>query len=87
MAKNETVVKVIDGDTFQTKTRIIRLTNVDTPEKGQKGYQDAKQALKDLIQGEIVTITTKGKDSYGRSLGDVKINGHSVNKAMKKHEK
>jgi len=46
MAK-EKVIKVVDGDTFYTSRRKIpiRLANVDTPEKGQKGYGAAKLKL------------------------------------------
>ena len=45
MARKEKVTKVIDGDTFMTDKRKnpVRLANVDTPEKRQPGYQDAKK--------------------------------------------
>lgn len=61
MPRNERVKKIIAGDTFTTNMRkyAVRLTNVDTPEKGQIGYGKAKKALRDLIQGETVTIDTK----------------------------
>lgn len=89
MARKEKVTKVIDGDTFMTKSRKhpVRLANVDTPEKRQPGYQDAKKALQNLIQGEEVTIDTKARDTYRRSVAKVKIGNKSVNKAMKSFEK
>lgn len=84
MARKEKVTKVIDGDTFETASRKnpVRLANVDAPEKGQPGAGTAKEALRNLIQGEEVTIDTVARDSYGRSVANVKAGGKSVNKAM-----
>ncbi len=89
MAKKEKVTKVIDGDTFMTGSRknAVRLSNVDTPEKGQSGYNTAKTALTKLIQGKEVSIDTKAHDKYGRSVANVKIGTRSVNRAMKSYEK
>ena len=68
--RKETVTKVIDGDTFYTSVRKkpVRLANVDTPEKRQPGYQNAKKALQNLIQGEKVTVNTKAHDVYGNGV-------------------
>ncbi len=89
MARKEKVTKVIDGDTFMTdkKKNPVRLANVDTPEKRQPGYQNAKNELKNLIEGEEVTIETKARDKYGRSVANVKVGRKSVNSAMKSHKK
>lgn len=89
MARKETVTKVIDGDTFITKSRknSVRLANVDTPEKGQSGFVKAKNALNKMIAGEEVTIDTKARDKYGRSVANVKLGNKSINNAMKKHGK
>jgi endonuclease YncB( thermonuclease family) len=89
MPRNEKVTKVIDGDTFRTNMRkhSVRLANVDTPEKNQAGYSKAKKALQNLIQGETVTIDTKARDIYNRSVANVKINNKSVNNAMRKYKK
>lgn len=89
MPRKEKVTKVLDGDTFKTGSRKnpVRLANVDTPEKGQPGYQQAKQALEGIVGGKEVVIDTKARDSYGRSVANVKVGGKSVNKAMKRHEK
>ncbi len=85
MARKEKVTKVIDGDTFETASRKnpVRLANVDAPEKGQPGAGKATEALRNLIQGEEVTIYTLASYRYGRSLANVKARGKSVNKAMK----
>jgi len=89
MARKEKVTKVLDGDTFMTTSRKhpVRLANVDTPEKGEKGYGNAKRALQNLIGGEEVNIDTKARDPYRRSVANVKLGNKSVNKAMKKHSK
>jgi endonuclease YncB( thermonuclease family) len=89
MPIKEKVTKVIDGDTFLTNRRKhpVRLANIDTPEKGQSGYSDAKKALQDLIGGQEVIIDTKARDKFNRSVANVKIGNKSVNKAMKDFEK
>lgn len=89
MPRKERVTRVIDGDTFETasRKRPVRLAGVDTPEKGQPGYRQAKDALARMIEGETVSIDPKARDSYGRTVANVKHGRRSVNKAMKKHGK
>lgn len=85
MARKEKVTKVVDGDTFQTASRKnpVRLANVDAPEKGQSGATKATQALRNIVRGKQVTIDTVARDSYGRSVANVRVGGKSVNKAMR----
>lgn len=89
MARKEKVAKVIDGDTFMTDIRKkpVRLAEVDTPEKGQPGYIQAKKELQKMIEGEEVIINTVARDSYGRSVAKVRKGNKSVNKAMQKFKK
>jgi len=90
MAKRkETVTRVIDGDTFLTKSRkhAVRLANVDAPEKGRKGGSKATQRLKSLIQGKKVEVNTVARDTYGRSVATVMVGRKSVNKAMNRRLK
>ena len=86
MARKEIVTRVIDGDTFETGSRKnpVRLANVDAPEKGQRGAPAATQALRQLIQGQTVSIDTVARDTYGRSVAKVKVGGKSVNAAMRR---
>ena len=62
MVKKEVVTKVIDGDTFETNIRKkpVRLANVDTPEKRQPGYQQAKKALEEEILGRHKEVDISG---------------------------
>ncbi len=84
MPRKEKVTKIIDGDTFETASRRhpVRLANVDAPEKGEPGGASATRALRDMIEGERVTIETVARDKYGRSVARVKAKGKSVNRAM-----
>lgn len=84
------VTNVIDGDTFQyynstTYTyEIVRLLCIDTPEKGEEGYEEAKTFLESLILGKQVTLTSSltNKDTYGRLLRYVYIDNKFVNKEL-----
>ncbi len=87
--RKETVTKVIDGDTFLTSVRKkpVLLSNVDTLEKRQAGYQNAKKALEKMILNQKITVDTKARDVYGRAVARVKVGPRSVNNAMKKYQK
>ena len=85
MPIKERVTRAIDRDTFETGSRRhpVRLANVDSPEKGQRGGAAATNALKNLIAGETVSVDTVARDKYGRSVANVKVGRQSVNKAMR----
>lgn len=68
------VQSVVDGDTFKVRNRVsgsqyIRVSGVNAPEKGQRGYLSAKKDLS-KIKGKTVTLRPKAK-SYGRTVADV----------------
>ena len=86
MSRNERVTDVIDGDTFKTGSRknSIRLANVNAPEKGSPGAVKATQALREIINGEVVSVETVARDKYGRSVATVKVGNRSVNAAMRR---
>lgn len=76
------VAYVVDGDTFAitandtgAATR-VRILEIDTPETGQCGSEEATNALRELLPpGTQVTLTqdqhTPSQDKYGRALGYV----------------
>ncbi len=75
MPRKEKVTKVIDGDTFMTDKRKnpVRLANVDTPEKRQPGYQNAKKELEKLVADQEVSIDTIARDKYVVPLPKLKL--------------
>jgi micrococcal nuclease len=74
------VSRVIDGDTIETELGKIRLLGINTPEKKQPYYQEAKNFLINQIQGNQVQLELHGKDKYGRYLGYVFYNNELINK-------
>jgi micrococcal nuclease len=76
------VVKVVDGDTIKLASgREIRLLGIDTPEKGQPYYNEAKDFLERLILGKKVRLEkdVTNKDKYGRYLRYVFLKNIFVN--------
>lgn len=62
---------VVDGDTVYLRDgRKVRLLGVNTPERGQPFYDEAKQFLTDAGLGQAVRIETdvQSHDRYGRLL-------------------
>ncbi len=79
------VTEVIDGDTFQINNgETIRLLCVDTPEKNQEGYEEAREFLESMILGREVILNSSvtDKDIYNRSLRYVYVNDSFVNKMI-----
>jgi micrococcal nuclease len=66
---------VKDGDTIhilhKKKDIKVRLNEIDCPELGQDFGQKAKQMTSNLCFGKEVTLIIKGKDHFGRTLGDI----------------
>ncbi|KAF0101162.1 MAG: micrococcal nuclease-like nuclease [bacterium] len=70
------VIHIVDGDTFDVLdaahvTHRIRVSCMDTPEKGQAFYRRAKDALADLISGQMVMVEYYKDDRYRRHIGEV----------------
>lgn len=82
-AAAETGCRVIDGDTLRCGRERIRVQGVDTPEKGQPGYDAAKQRLRELTDGKRLRIDRVAKDRYGRTVGKVTVDGMDVGKRLK----
>ena len=81
------VVKVVDGDTLYvldaTKTRHkIRLSGIDTPERGQPFGAKAKQHLLELVGAKPVTVAWSKHDRYRRIVGKVLYENRDINLAM-----
>lgn len=77
------VTKVIDGDTLDINGIRIRLAIVDTPERGQAGFDKAKNFVESLClgkKGELdVDNGQRRGDRYGREVGVVYCDGVNIN--------
>jgi len=65
------VKRVIDGDTFELADGdIVRLLGIDAPEEKDCYYEEAKEALKNLVEGKEVELRkdVTGVDDFGRLL-------------------
>ena len=75
------VDRIIDGDTIESNGTKIRLLGINTPERGEKYYKEAKEFLGELILNETVQLEF-GKDRidrYGRTLAYIFYNGENIN--------
>ena len=76
-----TIVNVVDGDTcdilldlgysVKIKTR-FRLASINTPERGQPGWQEATDFLRGFVGVPVIVQSTK-LDKYGRFLAEIFI--------------
>jgi len=73
------VTKVVDGDTIDSSLGKIRLLGINTPEKKQPYYEEARDNLKSLIEGKVVEIRSSGRDKYDRILAYVYLDGKLIN--------
>jgi len=77
------VVAVSDGDTItvldESKEQYkIRLMGIDAPEKKQAYGQRSKESLSDLVYLKDVDVTWSKHDRYGRTVGQVSVDGTDI---------
>ncbi|HJT83611.1 MAG TPA: hypothetical protein VJ697_03925, partial [Nitrososphaeraceae archaeon] len=67
------VTHIVDGDTLDINDNRIRLSLVNTPERGQKGYMEAKKFVQDICLNKKAQIDIddgqRRGDRYGRDIG------------------
>lgn len=76
------VARVIDGDTVELTTgERVRLLGMDADEMGGKCYEEARDRLKELIEGKEVILErdVTDKDRYGRLLRYIFVDDTFVN--------
>lgn len=78
-----TVAKVWDGDTFDLKngTR-VRLLDVESPEIGLCGSEEAKHRLEELVLGKFVTVKELTYEPNNRDNGLVYQGNQLINEIM-----
>jgi micrococcal nuclease len=77
------VTRVSDGDTLwvkvgEAKPIKLRLQGIDAPERCQLWGVQAKAALEAKVLHQRVRITTRAKDDYQRTLGNVFLGSADV---------
>jgi len=80
------VTHVVDGDTLDINGIRIRLSLVDTPERGQPGFKEAKEFVNSHClgkKGELdVDNGQRRGDRFGREIGVVYCDGINVNEKL-----
>jgi endonuclease YncB( thermonuclease family) len=80
------LVKVVDGDTIDVSNSAgavtrIRPVGINTPERGQCGFTEATQKLKELIGNQEIILELAGTDDvdkFGRLLRYIEVGGEDV---------
>tara|TARA_Y100000034_G_C6800983_1_gene359267 strand:+ start:277 stop:771 length:495 start_codon:yes stop_codon:yes gene_type:complete len=74
------VNRVIDGDTLVCDNETIRLLGIDTPERGEHLYQEAKEYIMIVEEKEILILRDwDDKGKYGRDLRYIFYNDRLIN--------
>ena len=80
------ITRVIDGDTLLIDQTTIRLSLVNSPERDERGYQEAKDFALTVcpigVNAEFVEDTWQPVDKYGRSIGLVYCNDMLLNEFL-----
>jgi len=75
-----TIVNVVDGDTIDVRLDLgfrifidqrVRLYGVNTPERGQPGYNEAKKFVSKYVGTKVGIVSYKAEEKYGRWLAAV----------------
>lgn len=83
-----TVTRVIDGDTIDVsingQTYRVRYVGVNTPERDEACYQDATNANRALVDGQIVRLVkdVSDTDRYDRLLRYIYVGNTFVNEEL-----
>ncbi|MCA3366600.1 MAG: thermonuclease family protein [Roseomonas sp.] len=84
-------IRVFDGETLGLGDRIIRLSGIAAPSRGEACGGDtssadcgaaAAAALARLVHGQAITCRIEGHDGFRRGLGRCIAGGRDVNAAM-----
>lgn len=84
------VVGVKDGDSIEVllegnKNIVIRLAEIDCPEKNQPYGKKAKAFVSDLIFGKEITYVKTDQDRYGRTIAKVYFKGAYLSETLIKN--
>lgn len=81
LGNEETIVidRVIDGDTVVVDKQSYRLLGINTPEKGEYLYAEAKNYTTNLVLNKSIIAEEKGKDRYDRVLAYIYNEDKNIN--------
>ena len=86
MSHEGQITRVIDGDTLIIDQTTVRLSLVNSPERDERGYQEAKNFALTVcpigINAEFIEDSLQPKDKYGRSVGLVYCNDMMLNELL-----
>jgi hypothetical protein len=71
--------RIVDGDTIVVNGTTIRLLGINTPEKNEAGYLEAKEFLEKNILNKSVRLEGNYLDKYYRQLSYVYLEGKNIN--------
>jgi micrococcal nuclease len=74
------VTRVIDGDTVVIEGESVRLLGIDSDERGDPCYKEAKERLEELVLNREVRLEsdTEDRDIYGRYLRFIFLDGRNI---------
>ena len=77
--------RVIDGDTVESNGTSIRLLGINTPERGEMYYLEAKEFLESLVLNETVRLEygKEREERYGRTLAYLYMGRENINLKLK----
>nr|WP_245215330.1 thermonuclease family protein [Pararoseomonas baculiformis] len=85
-------VRVVDGDTLRLSDHIVRLRGLEAPVRGESCRDGAgrvfdcgagsAEALSRLVSGREVACRVRGRDRFGRGLGQCEAEGVDLNGAL-----
>ncbi|MDP2005588.1 MAG: thermonuclease family protein [Rubrivivax sp.] len=81
------VTQVTDGDTLRFTPAgqppiVVRLASIDAPEICQAWGPEARQALIELALNKPATLRPAGRDSFGRTVGVLMVDGMNVAQSL-----
>ena len=85
------VTHVSDGDTVWVQplkggeAKKIRLLGLDAPEVCQAWGPQSREALHGVLQGQLVEVKGRHRDTYGRLLAKIFHQGHDIGAWMVAH--
>ena len=80
------VTSVSDGDTIKLRTGdgiyTIQMVGIDAPEFGQRFAEHSRNYLSEIVNSKNVIVEVTRQDSNGDLVGELFLDGFSINKLM-----